>query len=95
MNWDVADLVAAAEEAGFVAAAQVETETTETQITPALLTRWFTPATTGRLSYVDHLAKTLSPQEIAQLQATLERQLRGQIVAWKGQILLLSLRKQS
>jgi putative ATPase len=94
VNWDVSDLVALAEEAGFTTAFQVETETTATQISPTLLSRWFTPAEAGRPSYVDHLGKTLTPQEIAQIRALVDRQLRGQVVAWNGQILLLSLRRQ-
>ena len=69
VNWDVSDLVALAEGAGFTTAFQVETETTATQISPTLLSRWFTPAGAGRPSYVDHLAKALAPQEIAQIRA--------------------------
>ena len=89
VNWDVGDLVAAAEAAGLVATVSAEVEITETQITPALIARWFTPAAEGRPAYVDHLARRLAPAEVAQVRALVERQLANTQVAWAGTTVFL------
>jgi putative ATPase len=84
VNWDAGDLAAAAEAAGLAAAVSAEVETTDTQITPALIARWFTPAEAGRPAYVDHLTRRLTTAEVAQVRALVERQLANTQVAWAG-----------
>jgi putative ATPase len=86
VNWEEDDLAALAESAGLRATAAGEDEASEVQITASVLTRWFTPASAGRPSYCDHLAKGLTPEEIAQVQRLLERQLLGQTVRWTGRM---------
>jgi hypothetical protein len=54
-----------------------------------MLARWFTPATNGRPSYVDHLAKALSPEEIAQVRRLVERELGNGVVPWHSTTLFL------
>jgi putative ATPase len=86
VNWDVADLVAWAEQAGLTVAQQTEADASQMQISAAVLQRWFAPATGDRLSYGQRLATTLQPSEIALVQKLFERQLLNQTVAWTGRI---------
>jgi len=83
-NWAAPDLLHAAQAAGLTAELQTEEDSTDMQITPALLARWFTPAAEGKPSYADHLAAQLSPTEIGTIRALGEGQLLGQTVAWRG-----------
>ena len=92
MNWDVDDLAAAAEATGLAVTVTTEVETTETQITLALIARWFTPAAEGRPAYPDYLARRLAPAEVAQVRALVERQLAGTLVAWAGTTVFLARR---
>jgi putative ATPase len=95
VNWEAKDLQAAFEAAGFGSVrVQAERRTAEVRITPALLTRWFTPAHDvptdgGRPSYAQHLLAHLTPEETAQVQALLERSLRGQVVTWSTTVAYL------
>ena len=84
VNWDVADLVAWAEQAGLTVAQQTEADASQMQISAAVLQRWFAPATGARLSYGQRLATTLQPSEIALVQKLFERQLLNQTVVWTG-----------
>ena len=84
VNWDVADLVAWAEQAGLTVAQQTEADASQMQISAAVLQRWFAPAMGARLSYGQRLATTLQPSEIALVQKLFERQLLNQTVAWTG-----------
>ena len=86
VNWDVADLVAWAEQAGLSVAQQTEADASQMQISAAVLQRWFAPATGDRLSYGQRLATTLQPSEIALVQKLFERQLLNQTVTWTGRI---------
>ena len=83
-NWAAPDLLAAAQTAGLAAELQTEEDVTDVQITPALLARWFTPASEGKPSYADHLAGQLTPAEIGAIRALCEGQMLGQTVAWRG-----------
>ena len=57
----------------------------EARISPALLDRWFCPATAGeRLSYVQRLAFLLKPDEIAAVEALYRRKLTGAAVPWRS-----------
>jgi putative ATPase len=89
-NWQAGDLLAAAQAAGLAAQLQTEEDVTDQPITPALLARWFTPASAGKPSYADHLAAHLTAPEIAAIRALCEQQLTGQTVAWGGVTALLT-----
>jgi putative ATPase len=89
-NWDADDLQAAFEAAGFGAVrVRVERSTTDLQITPALLARWFAvPHNVSpegqRPSYAQRLLAHLAPEEVMQVQTLFERTLRGQTVSWSS-----------
>ncbi|OIO98596.1 MAG: AAA family ATPase [Anaerolineae bacterium CG2_30_64_16] len=85
VNWAESDLRAA-----FVAAdlahVTVESQTTQTEarITPALLTRWFTPAAPGdRPSYSQRLAESLNADELAAVESLYRNTLTGRTVSWR------------
>jgi putative ATPase len=86
VNWDAADLTALLTAAGLAVRATTETESSELQVTPSVIERWFAPASGPRPSYGDHLARHLTPDEVAQVRQTVERQLLNQTVAWTSQI---------
>ncbi len=86
VNWDADDLQAVFEAAGFDAVrVRVERSTTELQVTPALLTRWFAvphdlSASSQRPVYAQRLLAHLTPEEVMRVQTLFERTLRGQTV---------------
>ncbi len=90
VNWDVSNLRAAFEAAGLnLVHVHVERRTFEVRITPSLLARWFavpsdTVARSQRPSYAQHLLAHLTPKEVRQVQALLERSLHGQVVNWSA-----------
>jgi putative ATPase len=95
VNWEAKDLQAAFEAADFGSVrVQAERRTAEVRITPKLLTRWFAlphdvPTDGGRPSYAQHLLARLTPEETTQVQALLERSLRGQVVTWSTTVAYL------
>jgi putative ATPase len=89
VNWDEEMLGGIFEGAGFDAAAEVTETESQVRITEALLDRWFAPAGEDRPSYRQRLGDHLSPDDLAQVEALFRRQLRGQIVPWRSQRLLL------
>ncbi|MCE7986589.1 MAG: AAA family ATPase [Caldilinea sp. CFX5] len=89
VNWDAADLVTWAEQAGLTVEHQTEADPSQMQISAAVLQRWFAPATGDRLSYGQRLATTLQPAEIALVHKLLERQLLNQTVTWTGRMVYL------
>jgi putative ATPase len=100
VNWDAADLQAAFQAAGL-SAVRVETEAHATQqrISAEQLARWFsvntdrqrpTYAQRLRRPSFDKLKTPLSADELAQVQALFERQLRDRSVAWTSQVVYLS-----
>jgi len=90
VNWDSGDLRAAFESASLsVPRVRVEQRATELRITSALLERWFAVTGDGQPSYASRLLIHLSPEEEKQVQALLERKLRGQIVTWKSTVAYL------
>ena len=95
VNWEEDGLAAMATDAGLAVTIQVEDEITETQITAGMVARWFAAAAGGRPSYADHLSRCLSIGEIAQVRGLFERQLAGQIVAWRARLIFLTGRRQA
>ncbi len=89
VNWDVDDLVDAAQVAGLTATVAVEDESTDLQVTPSILERWFTPAETGRPHYVDHLNASLTESELEQIRALLKSELAGRTVRWRARVAFL------
>jgi putative ATPase len=84
VNWDEASLRQAFEAAGLAVQVSVEREHSETQVTPALLARWFTPADGGeRPSYVDRLRQRLDASECALVETAFRQQLTNRAVPWE------------
>ncbi|MFZ2360997.1 MAG: AAA family ATPase, partial [Anaerolineae bacterium] len=84
VNWDEESLRQAFEAAGLAVQVSVERERSETQVTPALLARWFTPAGAGeRPSYIDRLRQRLDAQECVQVEALFRQQLANRAVPWE------------
>ena len=92
--WDADDFAAAFSAAGLAVETSLEDEQTDMQVTPALLARWFGAGEAGKPSYADRLAVQLSPAEVAQVQALMQRQLGGQVVAWGSRTVYLVGRKR-
>jgi putative ATPase len=92
VNWDVAGLQAAYKAARLKHIHLVEdTQTSDVRISAAQIARWFTPADENqRLTYIQHLEKTLSPEEIQQVKALFERQLANQVVEWQTRLVYIS-----
>jgi putative ATPase len=90
VGWDADDLCAAFRQAGLDVEIVWEDETTDLQVTLALLARWFGAGEPGRPSYAEHLGQRLDAEAIAQIRALLQRQLSGQQVAWQGRVLYLT-----
>jgi putative ATPase len=95
VNWDANDLKAALRVTGLSnVQTQVETVTTRRHIGAEHLARWFSDSPDAqRPTYANHLRKALSPEELAQVQALFEAQLRDQSVTWASQVLYLTARQ--
>ena len=95
VNWDADDLQTALEAAGFGSVrVRAEQGTTEVRITSALLARWLAVSRDAssdgkRPSYAQRLLVQLTPEEVMQLQALLERSLGGQVVKWSSSVAYL------
>jgi putative ATPase len=91
VNWDAADLKAAVRVAGLSnVQVQMETVTTQRLIGAEHLARWFSTDSEGqRPTYAQQLRRLLSAEELGQVQALLEAQLRDQSVTWTSQIAYL------
>jgi putative ATPase len=89
VNWDADDLRKPFHAAGLAVEMETEEESSELQVTPGVIERWFAPAGGGRPSYGDRLAQHLSPEEVAQVRTLFERQLLNQVVGWRGRVLHL------
>jgi putative ATPase len=84
VNWNEQSLQLACEAAGLVAQVSAERERSEVHVTPALLARWFTPASDGeRPSYVDRLRQRLDAAQCAQVEAVFRQQLSNRAVPWE------------
>lgn len=84
VNWDENDLVQLFQNAGFTVELALSEESSELQVTPSVIERWFAPAQANRPSYGDHLGKQLSAAEVAQVRTLFTRQLSNQTVQWTG-----------
>lgn len=86
-NWDASDLRVAFEAAGLGnVSVEVVESSSERPITPTQVARWFDEAPRERLTYAGHLAKRLSPQDIARVRRQFEQQLIGQVCEWRGRV---------
>jgi putative ATPase len=96
VNWDVADLESALHAAGLSDVhSHEETQIARQPIGPEQLSRWFGESSDrGRPTYAMHLRRTLSPKELAGVQALFERQLPGQAVDWTAKVVYLSARQR-
>ncbi len=84
VNWDEISLRQACQVAGLVTQVSVEQERSQVQVTPALLARWFTPASGGeRPSYVDRLRQQLDASACAAVEAIFRQQLTNRAVPWE------------
>ncbi|MBW4473205.1 MAG: AAA family ATPase [Stenomitos rutilans HA7619-LM2] len=87
VNWDIQDLQSIFEVAGVTVAMQVESLSTDTLITTALIDRWFTP-TDAQPTYATHLSRQLSHTEITKARSAFMR-LVHQTVKWHSTIVLI------
>jgi putative ATPase len=87
LNWDVEDLQTIFASTGLKVEISLEQSATEMQITAALLDRWFAESST-QPTYQTYLARSLSPQEIAQVRDRFAR-LVSKTVAWESAIALI------
>jgi putative ATPase len=90
VNWDVPELKMWWEEAGFALQTEVDEEKSELQVTMSMIDRWFTPSTTDRPSYAQHLAALLSQAEIARVRDLFQRQLLNQMITWRSRLVHLA-----
>ena len=94
VNWDVADLLAAAAAAGLRVVEQALLPLTEERrLTPAHWTRWFGPAERGeRPTYAQRLAAAgLPPADVERVGLLYRRQLLDRTWPWSSQTLFLHL----
>ncbi|MBF2002838.1 MAG: AAA family ATPase [Synechococcales cyanobacterium M58_A2018_015] len=85
LSWDLKDLIPPLEAAGLHVQVQSELSQTELRITPALLSRWFSPGR-HRPSYRDRLAQHLSDSDLDTVRAVFSQQLLNQTVPWQSRV---------
>ena len=92
VNWDMADLRRALEEAGFGdVTTQEEDQEAEALISPATLAHWFsTEADRDRSTYAQRLLQRITEDELGQVRALLESQLARQTVLWRTRVAFVS-----
>jgi len=92
VNWEAADLERLLIESGFgEVTVEVEAQTSDLLVSPAVLGRWFAPdAERDRPSYAQHLLRGITPQELAAVKAEFQRQLAGQTVPWRTEAAFLT-----
>ncbi|MCL4261569.1 MAG: AAA family ATPase [Anaerolineae bacterium] len=98
VNWDEADVQTALTAVGFTHIhAQLETETSQRQITEAHLGRWFGEGEGERLGYGRRLqAGGLTKKETSQVETIYRQQLLGRVVEWSTAVtFILAALKQS
>jgi putative ATPase len=91
VNWDTAELVSWASDAGLVPREpEVQDASLQVRLTPALLDRWFAEAPTGdRPSYAQHLLRSLAPDEVAHIAEAFRSRLTGKTVSWRSRAVIL------
>ncbi len=87
VNWGAEALEQAILAAGFrQAAVGVRVEQTELLVTRNQVERWFAPVEGEEPRYLAHLRAHLAPEEIAQIEGLLRRELAGQVTPWQRTI---------
>ena len=90
VNWDIEDLEKIFIQAGLQVEVTQQKNSTQLYITENLLNRWFTSNTKTRPSYVNHLEKKLTKEEIEIVKSLFYGRLRNRVVNWESAITLLS-----
>ena len=90
VNWDIEDLQKIFIQAGLQVEVTQQKNSTQLYITENLLNRWFTSNTKTRPSYVNHLEKKLTKEEIEIVKSLFYGRLRNRVVNWESAITLLS-----
>ncbi len=100
VNWDVDDLSAIFEKAGYAnIEIRTETLTSERHLEANQIQRWFTQETPGnRPTFAQHLLKKtpeagVTKTELEALKRVFEQQLLGQVVSWQSMIAYVIARK--
>lgn len=93
LNWSIETLQANFEQAGFEVEVQTEQTQTEVYLSRSLFDRWFTSGS-DQLTYAEHLAQSLKPAEVAQIQQLFSTRLLNQTVKWKSSTLWLQAKKR-
>lgn len=94
INWDREALLSWLTGPDVTVEVQTEHLATEVGITPALIDRWFSTASTPRPTYATHLSRQLSINEITQVRTAFNRLLH-QTVSWQGALVLVQVRFRS
>ena len=91
VSWLPADLEEAAGTAGFEGVAVADqSQETDMLVSPDTIERWFATEPVGeRPSYAQHLLRSMTVEELAQVRALYERELYGQTVRWRTQVAYL------
>lgn len=85
VNWNIGTLETLCKKLGLDIDIQLEHTTTEMQVTPAMIERWFNSGN-QRLSYGDRLAQLLSDAELKTVREVFDRLLSNQQVQWQAAI---------
>jgi putative ATPase len=91
VSWLPADLQDVACMAGFEGVAvAAQSQETDMLVSPDTIERWFaTEPVRERPSYAQHLLRSMTVEELAQVRALYERGLSGQTVCWRTQVAYL------
>jgi putative ATPase len=91
VNWEVADLAAALESAGFSAVeVRLEKQVSRQRISPDQLARWFSEEG-EKASYGQRLQEGgIRPKELERVEELYRRQLREQLVDWETGVVLVA-----
>ncbi len=90
VNWSSRDLKQALTDAGFRQVSISAHETLdELLVTRSQIERWFAPTEQGPARYMAALQAHLAPEEIAQIEELLRRQVAGQVLPWRRAIALV------
>ncbi len=96
LRWQPEQAVAAAQAAGLVEVRSVPHELRSDQrLAVATLDGWFARDRGGAPSYADHLARTLTPDELDAVERRYRRQLSDAVVPWSSVLVVLSARTPS
>jgi putative ATPase len=88
LHWDESDISSWFAAAELAVDLHLEYTTTDLQMIPTLINRWFSPGE-SQPSYADYLADGLSASEIVTLRHIFEESLQDRVVKWTGAIAFL------